>query len=512
MIRLPAGSVPVLVLVLGFLSLLGSQVSCTDAGKEARLDGRFDEVRSDIIRSVEDGEVASVSVAVAEDGKVIWEESFGWADKENKIRATPHTLYRLGSISKTFTATALMILVEDGKVDLDEPIVEYLGGLSLRAYVGSERDVTVRNVLNHRAGMPPYHLTFFQDGPHDRQMFEETVRRYGIITFQPGGSYIYCNLGYNLTAYLISHVSAQSFPQFVKDNVFTPLGMPTAVVHDRTSPFPQAATQYTPEFTRIPPYSYIYPGAEEVYCSAHELIRYAMFHLKNRLPDQEPILSDEALDHMQAAIPPSNTVYGIGWGFDVNELGYRSVHHGGEGPGVDNFSRLFPSENVAVVILCNNEWGDRLGEIQEAICTALIPEFAEIKRDPPSGGGRSGGGNQEMTLPEVLLGTWEGKIVAHDRDIDVVLEVSETEGARVRLAGQPEAKVDLTVAVPTFLLGEFPGTIPTPDGERYPARVRLALVRKGDRLSGQATAVGWMEERQAAYELSSWIEMKKRER
>jgi CubicO group peptidase (beta-lactamase class C family) len=495
-----------LVLILGFLPFLASQVSCSDAEEESLHDARFDEVRRDLIRSVEDGEVASVSVAVAEDGKIIWEESFGWADKENRIRATPHTLYRLGSISKTFTATALMVLVEDEKVDLDEPIVEYLGGLSLRAYIGSEKDVTVRNVLNHRAGMPPYNLSFFHDGPHDRRTFEEIVRRYGIITFQPGGSYIYSNLGYNLSAYLVSHVSGESFPRFMKDNVFTPLGMPTAVVHDGTSPFPQAATLYTPEFTRIPPYSYIYPGAEEVYCSAHELIRYAMFHLKNRLPGQEPILTDEALDHMQAEIPPSNTRYGIGWGFDVNELGYRSIHHGGEGPGVDNFSRLIPSENIAVVILCNSEWGDRLGETQEAICTALIPEFAEINRDEPGGSG-----GQEMILPEDLLGTWEGKIVAHDRDIEVVLEMSQAEGARISLAGQPEAALDLAVVTSNFLLGNFPGSIPTPDGERYPSGVRLALVRSGDRLSGQATAVGWMEERQAAYELSSWIELTKRE-
>jgi len=493
----------VLVLVVGCTQNNGS-ASVADESHVC-FDERFREVRGTILQAVADGDVRSVSVAVAEDGKIIWEEAFGWADKENRIRATPHTMYRLGSISKPITATALMVLVEEGRVDLDQPIIEYLGGLSLRSHVGSERDVTVRHVLNHRAGMPPHNLAFFQDGPHDRQPFEETVRRYGIVTFSPGGSYIYCNLGYELIAYLIAQVSGMSFPQYVKENVFTPLGMPEAVVYDGTSPVRHAAVCYSAEFTPIPTYSYAYPGAGDVFCSAHELIRFAMFHLKNRLADQEPILTDEAIDHMQAAHPPSNTVYGVGWVFDVNELGYRSVHHGGEGPGADNFMRMVPSENIAFVVLCNSEWGEHLSQIQEAMCTVLIPELAEIKKDAPDGGG------QEMILPEDLLGTWEGKIVAHDRNIAVLLEMSEPEGVRIRLSEQPEDEVDLAVATSNFLLGNFPGTIPTPDGGRYPSSVRLALVRSGERLSGQATAVGWMEERQAAYELSSWIEVVRRE-
>ena len=484
------------IVVTLFLSICGQ-------GSQPAFDTRFQDVREEVIDLVDDGKVASISIAVAEDGNVIWEEAFGWSDLENRVRATPHTKYRLASIAKTITATGLMTLVEKGQVDLDKPIVEYLPGVRIRSFVGTEEDVTVRHLLNHRSGMPSYCEIFFDDDPEGTRDFLETVSRYGIITFAPGWSYIYCNLGYELMGYLISEVSGMHYSRFIEDNVFLPLGMTEANVHEKGRKSDQSAVCYTPDFKPIPDYSASYPGAEDIYCSAYDLIRFAMFHLKDSLQGQKAILSDESIDRMQEAYPPSNTTYGIGWYFDINELGYRSVHHGGEGPGSDNFMRLIPSEDIAVVILCNSEHTS-LGELQEKIYTALIPEFAEMGKDAPN----APMGAQEM--PEGFLGRWEGKIVAYDRDIDVLLRVTETDGMKISIANEQESKIDLSFITDSFLLGYFPGVIPTPDAERYPDRIRLALVRGGDRLSGQATSDSWVEERQIRYELSSWIELRRR--
>src|SRR5579863_2698342 len=105
---------------------------------------QFDSVRA-LIRERIDANVApSIAVAVARDGKIIWEEGFGWADRERKIRATPETMYSLASISKPITATGLMILVQAGKIDLDKPVNDYLGSVKLRARVGDAADATVR--------------------------------------------------------------------------------------------------------------------------------------------------------------------------------------------------------------------------------------------------------------------------------------------------------------------------------------------------------------------------------
>ncbi len=476
-------------------------------GSPPPFDVRLQNVREKVTRLINEGKAASLSIAVAKDGKILWEESFGWADREKQVRATPHTKYLSASIAKTITATGLMTLVEKGLVDLDKPILDYVPQLKIRSFVGEEKEISVRHVLNHRWGMPSYCELFFEDDPEESRDFLETVRRYGMIAFPPGGSFIYNNLGYAMIAYLISEVSGMDYVPYIENKVLLPLGMTDSKVLARWRAMDQAAICYAPGFHPIPRHWGPYPGADGIYISAHDLIRFAMFHLKDHPRDPKAILSAATIDKMQEAYPPSNTRYGIGWYFDVNEAGYRSVYHGGEGPGSDNFMRLIPSEDMALVILGNMEISDHLGEIQEEICSALIPGFAKARKEDPS----SQEPADEQKIPAGLLGRWKGKIVAYDREVEAELKVDETEGATIALSGQPESKMDLAFATDDFLLGCFSGAIPTPDANRHPAdKVRLALVRRGNRLSGSATADQWVEERQVRYELSSWIELKKK--
>jgi CubicO group peptidase (beta-lactamase class C family) len=155
----------VLVKALIGLALVTSMIAsgCAHDSTVVR-DDRFSKVRELIIEEVTNQRVPSIVVAVAEDGKIVWEEAFGWADVENRVPATPSTIYRLGSVSKTITATGLMLLVEEGKVDLDEPAVDYLPeDVRPRAFEGEIREVTVRHLLNHRSGMPAYAESFFED-------------------------------------------------------------------------------------------------------------------------------------------------------------------------------------------------------------------------------------------------------------------------------------------------------------------------------------------------------------
>lgn len=486
------------IVIIGFTFFLSG---CKN-GSQTVFDIRFQNVREKVIGLVNEGKVASISIAVAKDGKIIWEEAFGYSNLEKKVRATSHTKYLSGSIAKTFTATGLMTLYEKGLIDIDKPVLDYLPDIELRSFIGDEREITIRHILNHRSGMPSYCELFFEDESESPRDFRETARRYGIITFTPEWSYIYSNLGYELIGYLISEVSGTSYSRFMEENVFLPLKMTQTKVFERGLSIDHSAICYTPDFKPIPNYVGSYPGSDGIYFSAHDLIRFAMFQLKDHLKDQYAILTDETIDKMQEDYPPSNTRYGIGWAIDVNDAGYRSVHHGGEGPGSDNFMRLIPSEDIALVILCNNEISDHLYEIQDEICNALIPGFTKPKKEDQQDNESSA----VPQIPEELLGKWKGKIVAYDREIEVELKVNRIEGAIINLSGQQENKIDLSVVTPDFMLGYFSGVIPTPDALRYPDKIRLALVRQGDRLSGSATADQWIEERQMRYELSSWIE------
>ena len=191
----------------------------------------FTEIRELIKLKLIEKNVPSITVAVAKDGVTIWEEGFGWADKENRIQADEHTLYSLASITKPITATGLMILKERGKLDLDKPVNDYLGEAKLKAWVGDQKDVTVRRVANHSSGLPLHCQFFYEDEPYSPPPFEETLRRYGNIVAVPGERYRYSNLGYGILDYVISRITDKSYPDFIREEVFLPLSMTYAYVN-----------------------------------------------------------------------------------------------------------------------------------------------------------------------------------------------------------------------------------------------------------------------------------------
>jgi CubicO group peptidase (beta-lactamase class C family) len=510
--------------------LLGLSVSCSVKDHETQavdspaiFDPRLQEVRDLVVHEVAERNVPSLAIAVAHNGEVVWEEAFGLANKENGIRATPNTMYQSGSIAKPITATAVMRLVEAGVVDLDTPVEEYLGGLTLHYYAGTREEVTVRRVLQHRAGLPPHNQLFFLDEEPEGRPFHGTVRRYGNVMFQPGW-YIYSNIGYELLARLVEEASGMDFPHYVRDSVFTPLGMTDSQVFVGDELVSPAATSYYGASGEpVPKNLSAYPGNSDTYLSAHDLLRFAMFHLKNHLADQSSVLADSTIDEMQGAgLSPGasgSDEYRLGWNTGVDELGFREVSHGGQTTGVSNFMVMVPSDNLAIVILSNTDYApSKLLRIQGAIRAALIPGYAGFnpwaltERDPLEA--ETDTTEEELRsevptqqFPEDLLGKWEGRIVAYDREINVTLVLSNDGGARIKLSGQQERGVDFSVISSAFLLGTFQGSIPTPDIARYDNWVRLAVRHTDNQLAGQATAVGWREERQTDCELSSWIEL-----
>jgi CubicO group peptidase (beta-lactamase class C family) len=124
----------VLMLFVFFILIIGCKVKET-AVSSAVPNERFNSIKKIINEKISKVEIPSVSVALAENGKIIWMESFGWADKENKIKATPTTLYSIASISKPLTATGIMKLHEQGKLNLDEDIQTYMGTLNMKSYL-----------------------------------------------------------------------------------------------------------------------------------------------------------------------------------------------------------------------------------------------------------------------------------------------------------------------------------------------------------------------------------------
>jgi CubicO group peptidase (beta-lactamase class C family) len=223
----------------------------------------FDPVRRFIGEQLLARSLPSLAVAVVRNGAIVWEEGFGWADREARRPSDAHTMYSVASVSKPMTATGLMTLVQGGKLDLDRPANDYLGAGQLTGRADDARAATVRTVANHTAGLPLHYQFFYDDEPHRPPPMDETIRRYGHIVMPPGRRWEYSNLGYGVLDHIIARVSDLSFAEFMRREVFLPLGMTHTSMGIGPGLAPYASVRYATDQAPLPFYVTDHPGASE---------------------------------------------------------------------------------------------------------------------------------------------------------------------------------------------------------------------------------------------------------
>jgi CubicO group peptidase (beta-lactamase class C family) len=455
---------------------------------------QFEPIRQEIRAGMLRRNVPSLAVAVAKDGKIVWEEGFGWADREHRIAADENTMYSLASISKPLTATGLMTLVAAGKVDLDKPINDYLGKAKLRAHIGSADEATVRRIANHSAGLPEHFQFFYENEPWRPESPDETILRYGELYSKPGERFQYSNLDYGTLDYIISRVSERSFADYMRNEVFLKLGMTRTSIGVDPALRDFAATRYDGEdLTPISPYEFDHNGASAVYSSAHDLVRFGMFSLKEHLPDQAPILTDEAIDQMQqpTIVERPGIGYGIGWEIDQTSK-YRIVTHSGGMPGVATWLRLVPSERLAIVVLCNEN--DHLAhEVADAITKLMLPGWAQENPGPRS---------PPVPPSKTMIGVWRGAVETYRESIPLQFTLLPSGEVKAKLGNQLETLVNGARFENDTLSGLMNGDIHLPDASRRPYILSLSLrIHDGDVLSGAVTARADGEGTMPAYQL-----------
>lgn len=487
-----------------------------------KADGRFQVVREEIQKQLVERQVASLAVAVAKEGKILWEEGFGWADRERRVPATEHTPYSLASISKPITATALMVLVERGKVDLDQPANVYLGDAKLRSYVWDASGATVRRLSNHTAGLPLHYQFFYEDEGREPPSRDESIRRYGVLTAPPGERYQYANFGYGVLDYIIERTAGKSYEQFLREEVFLPLGMTRTSVGVLPELATETAMRYGPHQNRLPFYDFDHPGASAVFSSAHDLVRFGMFHLKQGLPDQKAILSDESLDAMTRDPVDTGTGarYGIGWAIQEDAYGYRTYGHTGGMGGVRTVLTLVPSEKLVVVVLTNGE-NDLHRVIERRILEEMLEGYGDSSRRSNNGneGGSAAqssahGSNSPSDLDSSnetpIDGVWRGVVKTWAGDRALELKVQPSGDIHVRLADQLWTLLNEPQRTATSLAGVFAGDIRTDDANHRPYHLHLNLVRRGEVMNGSLTAKSLPNSR-TGNALSYWVEVKRQE-
>ena len=297
------------------------------------------------------GQVPGASVLVLRDGQPLYRRGHGLADLEAGTAATAQTNYRLASVSKQFTAAAILLLAQDGVLSLDDPVTRWLPSLPAAADA-----VTLRHLLSHTSGLVDYedHIPpGFEGQLHDidvLHILEGQDRTY----FAPGSDYRYSNSGYALLALVVGEASGSDFASFLHERIFAPLGMDHAVAHqdgvDTVADRAYGHSLVDGRWTRTDQsQTSAVLGDGGIYASIDELARWdAALYEDGRL--LRPGSLAAMFSPATATDEPDVPHYGMGW-----RLNGDNVWHSGESIGFRNVIVRWPGERLTVVVLSNRD-------------------------------------------------------------------------------------------------------------------------------------------------------------
>lgn len=299
--------------------------------------------------------VPGASVIVIRDGRVIFRSAYGMADLERGVPATTRTDYRLASVTKQFTAMAIMLLAGDGRLRYDQPVREILPELPPAA-----AGVTIRHLLNHTSGLLDYEDLIPDTQTvqvHDRDVLS-LLAAHDSVYFPAGTRYRYSNSGYCLLALVVERVSGTPFAGFLQERIFSRLGMAGTVAHrDGVDTVPRRAYGYAPDSGGFRPSDQSVTSATlgdgGVYTSVEDLVRWDRALYTNELVDQAAL----RLATTPPALPGDSTQYGFGWFVDAYR-GVRRWRHTGETSGFRNAIQRYPERRFTVIVLTNRNGGD----------------------------------------------------------------------------------------------------------------------------------------------------------
>ncbi|MGB6605109.1 MAG: serine hydrolase domain-containing protein [Steroidobacteraceae bacterium] len=316
--------------------------------------------------------VPSASVALVRDHTMVYAKAYGWAQLEPKRAATPAMRYAIGSISKEFTATGLLLLQEHGALSIADPAGKYLQGL------GPAAAVSIRSLLSHTSGIRDY---WPQD--YDPPEMLKPVSPHAIVArwadqpldFPTGTAWQYSNTGYTVAGLIAEQAAHEPLFEFLKARIFTPLGM-TSVYDFDSAPLPAAdATGYT-RYALGPPRPAAKEGrgwlfaAGELAMTASDLARWDIALIERR------ILTPASYRDLTTEILLANGVgSGYALGLDVSlDSGRRVLKHGGEVGGFTAENVIYPDDGAAVVVLTNEDAANASGEIADALGKLMFVE------------------------------------------------------------------------------------------------------------------------------------------
>lgn len=304
-----------------------------------------------------------VAVAVVLDGKTVWAQGFGKADLENPSPATPGTLFRLASVSKPLTATAILQLVERGKLDLDAEVQTYCP-----AFPKKEWPITSRQLLGHLAGIRHYNPDGKGDVPDDSARHfasmevSLTLFANDPLVSQPGTAFHYSTYGYTLLGCVLEGAAHEKYLDYMRANIFAPAGMAATQADDNSAIILHRSRWYHREEkgpvqnAGVLDSSYKIPGGGFI-SSAEDMARYEEAMLADKLVKRS---TRNLLWTAQKTTDGKFTEYGMGWGVS-KKFGLNLYGHNGGQQGTSTSITLAPEKGAGIVVLANMDGVDTHG-------------------------------------------------------------------------------------------------------------------------------------------------------
>jgi CubicO group peptidase (beta-lactamase class C family) len=336
----------------------------------------FSEVERVLLAEMREENVPGASVVVVSGDRVVFSKGFGVANVETRAPVTPETLFQIGSITKPFTAAALLTLADEGKLKLDAPIGNYVKNLSPKL-----GQVSLHHLLSHTAGIKDEPDEY---GGQDESMLASYLRSWtdDYVLFDAGEVFSYSNSGFALAGLTAQEVLGKPYADLMAEHVFQPLGMarttfrPTVAMTYPLAVGHRARPGETPTVVRpLAQDARLYP-AGTIYSNANEMARFVVALLNDGRLDGKQVFPRTVVGKMasaQAVQPSAGDGTGYGYGLFMNrERGVRRVWHDGSMTGYVGTMLMVPEHRFGVVILCNRD-GGQLERTQEKVLELMLP-------------------------------------------------------------------------------------------------------------------------------------------
>jgi CubicO group peptidase (beta-lactamase class C family) len=315
--------------------------------------------------------IPGLALAVVREGRVVKESGYGLASVELEVPVTPSTVFEIGSISKQITAAAVMMLVEEGKVSLNDRISKYIAESPQ-----SWRGVTVRHLLTHTSGLRNYSgLPGFALSEHLNRA--EFVKRIGAYppSFTPGEAHSYGNINYNLLGYIVEQASGKGYWRFVSERIFKPLGMHATRDRDPRSIIKNRAQGYEREDDQLVGRDHSLTdvfSAGAIVSTVQDLEKWEAGFVGGKL------LKRSSIEQIWTPVRLNSGVtypYGFGWYMETLR-GHPVRRHTGQTAGFTSSIALFPEDRLAVIVLCNIGTGGVAGRIGQTVAKLYVPALS----------------------------------------------------------------------------------------------------------------------------------------